>query len=128
MVRAVQGDFGNRFTIGAPACHCFGAPIADNTPPNALCPAACPDHCLSSGDFHRCQALPVYDHLATVAVLLGQSMPVFWTGIMLILLFAVGLNLFPVSAGNHGWRRAPDGDAWGLSGTVVLAYVTLSHA
>ncbi len=39
------------------------------------------------------------DHIATLVVFLGQSMPVFWTGIMLILLFAVQWRLLPVS----GW-------------------------
>jgi len=39
------------------------------------------------------------DQTATVGVFLGQSMPVFWTGIMLILLFAVQWRLLPVS----GW-------------------------
>jgi peptide/nickel transport system permease protein len=55
---------------------------------------------IPAGIFTAVKRYSVYDHLATVAVLLGQSMPVFWTGIMLILLFAVGLNLFPVS----GWE------------------------
>jgi ABC-type dipeptide/oligopeptide/nickel transport system permease component len=40
------------------------------------------------------------DHVATVTVLLGQSMPVFWTGIMLMLLFAVAWRLLPAS----GWE------------------------
>lgn len=39
------------------------------------------------------------DQTATIGVFLGQSMPVFWTGIMLILLFAVQWRLLPVS----GW-------------------------
>ncbi|OLC36889.1 MAG: hypothetical protein AUH81_07505 [Candidatus Rokubacteria bacterium 13_1_40CM_4_69_5] len=52
------------------------------------------------------------DHLATVAVFLGQSMPVFWTGIMLILLFAVQWRLLPVS----GW------ESWSA---VVLPAITL---
>ena len=43
---------------------------------------------------------------------LGQSMPVFWTGIMLILLFAVQWRLLPVS----GW------DTWA---SMVLPAVTL---
>ena len=41
-----------------------------------------------------------FDHAATLVVFLGTSMPVFWTGIMLILLFAVQLRLLPVS----GWE------------------------
>jgi peptide/nickel transport system permease protein len=40
------------------------------------------------------------DHVATAVVFLGQSMPVFWTGIMLILLFAVQWRVLPVS----GWQ------------------------
>src|SRR5207249_3590122 len=35
----------------------------------------------------------VGDHAATVVVFLGQSMPVFWIGIMLMLLFAVQWRL-----------------------------------
>ncbi len=35
------------------------------------------------------------DHAGMVMALLGQSMPVYWLGIMLILLFAVRLNLLP---------------------------------
>ena len=54
----------------------------------------------------------VLDHLATVTVFLGQAMPVFWTGIMLMLLFAVQWRLLPVS----GW------DSWA---SMVLPAVTL---
>jgi peptide/nickel transport system permease protein len=39
------------------------------------------------------------DHVSTVVVFLGQSMPTFWTGIMLMLLFSVQWRLLPVS----GW-------------------------
>jgi ABC-type dipeptide/oligopeptide/nickel transport system permease component len=53
------------------------------------------------------------DQLATGTVFLGQSMPVFWTGIMLILLFSVQWRLLPVS----GW------DSWAA---VVLPTITLS--
>jgi peptide/nickel transport system permease protein len=52
------------------------------------------------------------DHAATVVVFLGQSMPVFWIGIMLILLFAVQWRALPVS----GW------DSWP---SMVLPTVTL---
>ena len=38
-----------------------------------------------------------YDNLTMLAALFGQSMPVFWLGIMLILLFSVRLELFPTS-------------------------------
>jgi len=52
------------------------------------------------------------DHAATAVVFLGQSMPVFWTGIMLILLFAVQWRMLPVSG-------------WGTWASVVLPTITL---
>jgi ABC-type dipeptide/oligopeptide/nickel transport system permease component len=55
----------------------------------------------------------VFDHGATLAVFLGTSMPVFWTGIMLILLFAVQFRWLPVS----GW------ESWGA---LVLPALTLA--
>jgi peptide/nickel transport system permease protein len=39
----------------------------------------------------------VLDYVSTVVALVGQSMPTFWLGIMLILLFSVQLNLLPSS-------------------------------
>ena len=54
-----------------------------------------------------------FDHAATLVVFLGTSMPVFWTGIMLILLFAVQLRLLPVS----GW------ESWAA---LVLPAITLA--
>jgi peptide/nickel transport system permease protein len=53
------------------------------------------------------------DQVATGTVFLGQSMPVFWTGIMLMLLFSVQWRLLPVS----GW------ESWAA---VVLPTATLS--
>ena len=55
----------------------------------------------------------IFDHGATFAVFLGTSMPVFWTGIMLILLFAVQFRWLPVS----GW------ESWGA---LVLPALTLA--
>ena len=52
------------------------------------------------------------DQAVTLVVFLGQSMPVFWTGIMLILLFAVQWRVLPVS----GW------DSWA---SLVLPAITL---
>src|SRR4029434_8737964 len=55
----------------------------------------------------------VFDHGATFVVFLGTSMPAFWTGIMLMLLFAVQIRLLPVS----GW------ESWAA---LVLPTLTLA--
>jgi peptide/nickel transport system permease protein len=44
------------------------------------------------------------DHVGMTVALLGQSMPVFWLGIMLILIFGVKLRLLP-SFGMGGWSH-----------------------
>jgi peptide/nickel transport system permease protein len=44
------------------------------------------------------------DHAGMVLALLGQSMPVYWLGIMFILLFAVRLNFLP-AFGSGGWQH-----------------------
>lgn len=44
------------------------------------------------------------DNFGKIFALLGQSLPVFWTGIMLILVFGVLLRIFPVS-GMGSWKN-----------------------
>ena len=44
------------------------------------------------------------DHLSMVLALLGISMPNFWLGPLLIILFSIKLNLLPVS-GSGGWSH-----------------------
>lgn len=46
----------------------------------------------------------VVDRLLMVGALLGQSMPVFWLGLLLAMIFAVSLGWFPV-AGRGGWNH-----------------------
>ena len=44
------------------------------------------------------------DYLARLVALFGQTMPSFWLAIMLILVFSVNLQWFPISGAN-GWRH-----------------------
>jgi peptide/nickel transport system permease protein len=46
----------------------------------------------------------IIDHISMMAALVGQSMPVFWLGLLLILLFSVELKWFPVS-GQGTWQH-----------------------
>jgi peptide/nickel transport system permease protein len=110
--RALTGNFGNSFFHRTPA---FGL-VMERMPTTLMLTV------LSMG-LALLVALPVgiysavrrgraVDQVATGTVFLGQSMPVFWTGIMLILLFSVQWRLLPVS----GW------DSWAA---VILPTLTL---
>lgn len=60
---------------------------------------------------HRGRA---FDQLAMAVSLLGQSVPSFWLGIMLVLFFGVQLGWLPVAGRDAGWQ------------SLVLPAVTLS--
>jgi len=46
----------------------------------------------------------ILDHIGMTGALLGQSTPVFWLGIMLILIFSVTLQWFPSSGRGNIWN------------------------
>jgi len=47
----------------------------------------------------------IWDSLSTGAALFGISMPMFWQGLMLILLFSVWLGWFPASGYGNTWKQ-----------------------
>ena len=109
---AARGDFGKSFFHREPA---FGLVIERMPTTLALtCLAVllALAVALPVGIYSAVRRNTLLDHAATVVVFLGQSMPVFWIGIMLMLLFAVQWRLLPVS----GW------DTWS---SMVLPSVTL---
>ncbi len=109
---AVRGDFGRSFFHREPA---FGL-VLERMPTTltltVLAMALALLVAVPVGVYSAVRRNSPVDHAATVAVFLGQSMPVFWTGIMLILLFAVQWRLLPVSG-------------WGSWSAMVLPTVTL---
>jgi ABC-type dipeptide/oligopeptide/nickel transport system permease component len=64
------------------------------------------------------------DKLGMGIAVTGQSLPVFWTGIMLIIVFALTLGWFP----SAGMTSPYGGGAWDLLWHLVLPAVTLGTA
>jgi len=100
LANTARGNFGNSFFHRAPALPL----VLDRMPTTLLLTVLAMGVSLAIalpiGILSAVRRNSVFDHGATLAVFLGTSMPVFWTGIMLILLFAVQLRLLPVS----GWE------------------------
>jgi peptide/nickel transport system permease protein len=109
---AVQGDFGTSIKWDAPAAGI----IIDRFPATLLLAS-------TSMLFALCLALPVgiisavkrdswFDSVGKVVALVGQSMPTFWFGILLILVFALYFPILPTSG-------------YGSAANLVLPSITL---
>ncbi len=94
---AVRGDFGESVRHGEPAMHL----VLERLPATfelagaglllALCLA------IPAGIISAVKRNTPIDYVSTVVALMGQAMPTFWLGIMLILVFSVWLNWLPSS-------------------------------
>ncbi|MFP3391600.1 nickel ABC transporter permease [Brevibacillus sp. SIMBA_040] len=81
---------------------------------------------LFAGIFSATRPNSLIDNATMMISLFGISLPVFWLGLMLILLFAYYLNLLP-SGGNDGFRNfILPAIALGLSSSAILARLTRS--
>jgi peptide/nickel transport system permease protein len=109
---AVRGDFGRSFFHREPAFKLVVERMPTTLALTSLAVLLAIAVAVPVGVYSAVRRNTLLDHLATVTVFLGQAMPVFWTGIMLMLLFAVQWRLLPVS----GW------DSWA---SMVLPAVTL---
>jgi peptide/nickel transport system permease protein len=112
IANAVRGDFGNSFFHREPAFKLVTERIPTTLLLTGLAVLLALAVAIPVGIYSAVRRNTVLDHAATVVVFLGQSMPVFWIGIMLMLLFAVQWRVLPVS----GWT------SWA---SVVLPAVTL---
>ena len=110
-----RGDFGQSFFHRAPALPLVLQRLPTTLLLTMLAMALSLSLAVPIGIVSAVRRNSVLDHGATFVVFLGTSMPVFWTGIMLMLLFAVRLRLLPVS----GW------ESWAA---LALPTLTLASA
>ncbi|MBI4609761.1 MAG: ABC transporter permease [Candidatus Rokubacteria bacterium] len=105
VANTATGNFGNSFYHRAPAMPLVLERMPTTLTLTVLAMGLALAVALPVGIYGAVRRNSPVDHVATVVVFLGQSMPVFWTGIMLILLFAVQWRLLPVS-GWQSWSAA----------------------
>jgi ABC-type dipeptide/oligopeptide/nickel transport system permease component len=100
VARALEGDFGQSLFHRSPALPLVLERIPTTLTLTMLAMGFAVLIAVPAGILTAVKRYSWLDHVATVTVLLGQSMPVFWTGIMLMLFFAVTWQLLPAS----GWQ------------------------
>jgi peptide/nickel transport system permease protein len=102
--RAVQGDFGRSWYGDAPAFRL----VVERMPPTIYLTFAgllvALVIALPLGTIAALKRHSAIDSLCTLVAVAGQAMPIFWLGIMLIIIFAVRLRALPAS-GYGTWQH-----------------------
>ena len=102
--RAVRGDFGKSWYADVPA---FGL-VLERMPPTIFLTLAGLGVALlialPLGTLAALRRHSAVDNLCTVVAVTGQAVPIFWLGIMLMIVFAVRLRLLPAS-GYGSWQH-----------------------
>jgi len=94
---ALRGDFGESVRHGEPAMHLVleRLPATFELAGAALLLALC--LAIPAGIISALKRNTAIDYVSTVVALMGQAMPTFWLGIMLILVFSVRFSWLPSS-------------------------------
>src|SRR4030081_3519654 len=95
IVKAVQGDFGRSYRTRSPISQdpANGYPLTLELALGAMLLAIAVG--IPAGVIAAKKHNGLFDHATMVVVLGGLSMPVFWTGILLIIVFGVTVPIFP---------------------------------
>ncbi len=99
-----RGDFGQSFQYRAPALRVVVERLAATVQLALAALLITVGVGVSLGILAAVRRGTGYDYASTVLAVLGQSLPNFWLGIMLILLFGVALRWLPTS-GFESWRH-----------------------
>jgi peptide/nickel transport system permease protein len=100
---ALQGDFGQSFAYGSPIASLIAERLAVSAPLAALAMALAFVLALAAGVFAAKRRRQGGDLMVMIVSQIGLSIPNFWLGILLVLVFAVRLRWFP-SGGFPGWE------------------------
>ncbi len=126
ILRMCQGDFGQSFRHQTPALsmilNAFPATLKLTTMAMALSILIA----IPIGIFSAIRPGTIYDRIGMFIALIGQSMPVYWAGLMLILLFAVNLNWLPSTTGSGFSSMILPVVTLGMFATAAIARFTRS--
>jgi len=97
LLHLLRGDFGRSFAYGQPAMQVVLQRLPATLELTAAAIVIAVLIALPAGIVSAVRRGSVFDRLSMGFVLLGQSVPTFWLGMLLILVFAVHFRLLPVS-------------------------------
>ena len=126
LMGALHGNFGQSVRHGEPAFNLVveRMPATFELSGAALLVALC--LAIPAGIVSAVRRNTILDYISTVVALLGQSMPTFWLGIMLILVFSVQFNLLPSSGRGNFQHLILPAITLGLFTTARITRLTRS--
>ena len=102
--KALQGDFGYSFIRHQPAFEVITQRLPATIQLSAFALVISIVFSIPLGVISATRSNTLLDYFVTIVALVGQSVPSFWLGILLILLFGVYLRWLPIS-GSGSWQQ-----------------------
>jgi peptide/nickel transport system permease protein len=124
--RSVQGDFGRSAVTKRPVAEEISSRIGPTAELAVAAFAVSIVVGLVTGIVSATRRYTIWDNLATLIALIGVSMPVFWLGLMLVLLFSVTLGWLPSSGAGTPAQLVLPALALGSASTAIIARQTRS--
>jgi peptide/nickel transport system permease protein len=95
--QVAQGDFGRSFVHGRPAIQVVLDRLPATIELTVVAMVIGVSLAIPAGVLSAVKRDSIFDRVVTILVMLGQSVPAFWLGMLVILLFSVQLQVLPVS-------------------------------
>ena len=124
--RSLHGDFGRSAVTKRPVIEEIGSRIWPTAELALTALTIAIVVGIAAGVVSATRQYTVWDNLATLVALLGVSMPVFWLGLMLVLLFSVTLRWLPSSGAGTAAQLVLPAIALGSASTAIIARQTRS--
>jgi ABC-type dipeptide/oligopeptide/nickel transport system permease component len=122
----VQGDLGRSAVTRRPVADEIGSRIRPTAELALTAFAIALVVGLSTGIVSATRQYTLWDNLATLIALVGVSMPIFWLGLMLTLLFSVSLRWLPSSGAGTPAQLVLPAVALGAASSAIIARQTRS--
>jgi peptide/nickel transport system permease protein len=124
--RSLQGDFGRSAVTKRPVADEIVSRIRPTAELALAALVIAVILGLTTGVISAAYQYTVWDNLATLVALFGVSMPIFWLGLMLMLLFSVTLGWLPSSGAGTAAQLVLPALALGSASTAIIARQTRS--
>ncbi len=100
----LHGDFGNSFVSKTPALALMLERVPATLSLSLMAVVLANALAIPMGIISAVKRYTIFDNLVTFLAIVGQAMPLYWLGIMLIIIFGVFLGWLPISGSDTIWH------------------------